>query len=255
MQLIDTHAHLYSKHFNKDRGEVLKDAQKANVNKIILPNIDIASIPYMMKMVESFSDICIPAIGLHPGSVNKDYQKDLEVVAQWLEKDVAFCAIGEIGMDLYWDKTFKTEQTNALLAQLEMAKKYDLPVIIHSRSAVKDILDVLKPYKDKINGVFHSYTGNREHAKQIIEMGFKIGVGGIVTFKNAGVAEVVRSLDLENLVLETDAPYLAPVPYRGKRNESAHLKYIVQKIAELFNCPFEKVAEVTTDNAKKVFKL
>lgn len=251
--LIDTHSHIYSTEFIHDREEIIQRAYSNDVRKIILPNIDSSSVKNLLDLVDTYPHICIPLMGLHPTSVNHDYQEELQVVEYWLKKR-KFYGIGEIGIDLYWNTSFLEEQTHAFRFQLELARRYELPVVIHVRDSFDEVYNVLKQEKDiKLNGVFHSFTGTYEQAQLIIELGFKIGIGGIITFKNSGLDEVIKKIDPSHLVLETDSPYLTPVPFRGKRNESSYLVYIAQKIAELHQMTVGDIAKITTENARKLF--
>lgn len=251
--LIDTHSHIYSTDFIHDRDEIIQRAYSNDVRKIILPNIDSSTVKNLLDMVDTYPHICIPLMGLHPTSVNHDYQEELQVVEYWLKKR-KFYGIGEIGIDLYWETSFLEEQTNAFRFQLELARQYKLPVVVHVRDSFDQVYNVLLEIKDKnLNGVFHSFTGTLEQAQLILELGFKIGVGGIVTFKKSGLDEVISKIDPSHLVLETDSPYLTPVPFRGKRNESSYLIYTAQKIAELHQMTVGEIAKITTENARKLF--
>ncbi len=251
--LIDTHSHIYSTDFIHDRDEIIQRAYSNDVRKIILPNIDSSSVKNLLDLVDTYPHICIPLMGLHPTSVNHDYQEELQVVEYWLKKR-KFYGIGEIGIDLYWNTTFLEEQTHAFRFQLELARQYELPVVIHVRDSFDEVYNVLKEEKgENLKGVFHSFTGTFEQAQLIIALGFKIGIGGIVTFKNSGLEQVVSKIDPAHLILETDSPYLTPVPFRGKRNESSYLVYIAQKIAELHQMTVGDIAKITTENARKLF--
>ncbi len=253
MILTDTHTHLYLEDFDDDRPAVINRAAEKNVQRILLPNIDSSTLTRLKKMTTAFPGICFPLMGLHPTSVKEDMEKELALVEKELETGKYF-GVGEIGIDLYWDKTFEAEQKEAFRRQLRMAGKHHLAVSIHTRNAFEDTLSIVKKELDgSLKGVFHCFTGTFEEAKKVLDTGFKLGIGGIVTFKNSGLAETVARLPLEALVLETDAPYLTPVPFRGKRNESAYLYYIAQKIAEIKNIPPEKVAETTTETARQLF--
>lgn len=255
MQFIDTHSHLYLEEFDSDRDEVIRRAIIAGVNRILLPNIDSASVETMLNMVSKYSGICYPMIGIHPTSVKADYAEQFEKIKEWSGKG-NFIAIGEIGIDLYWDKTFFKEQAELFKAQIEIAIELSLPVVIHARESFLEIFKELEPYRgSSLRGVFHAFTGDTGEAEYIIDSGFLLGIGGIVTFKNAGLDKVVKDIGIEHLVLETDSPYLAPVPHRGQRNESAYIPLIAGKISELTNVPEEKVADVTTANAINLFKL
>ena len=251
--LIDTHSHIYSEDFKDDLDEIVKRAFENNVLKILLPNIDSSSIKKMLDLSEQYPQICFPLMGLHPTSVNEDFMEELELVEFWLKKR-KFYGIGEIGIDLYWDKTFVKEQTEAFRVQIQMAKKYELPIVIHVRESFEEVFSVLKEEGvDGISGVFHSFSGTIEQAMQVINLGFKLGVNGIVTFKNSGMDKVIEKIDTSHIILETDAPYLTPVPFRGKRNESSYLIYVAQKVAELHGMPVADVARITTQNAEDLF--
>ena len=255
MQLIDTHTHLFLPEFDFDRDQVIINAQENGVEKVLLPNVDKSTTEHLLNLVAKYPDFCFPVMGLHPTSVNENYKEELKNVESWLDKRIFF-AIGEIGIDLYWDKLFKTQQEEAFRYQIDLAKKYNLPIVIHARDSFDEIFRIMdEVMHEKLNGVFHAFTGNTTQATRIIEWGFKIGIGGIVTFKNSGLDKVVNNIDINHIVLETDSPYLAPVPKRGKRNESAYIVYIAQKIAEIKNISLKEVAQITTDNAKQLFKL
>ncbi|MDK2979390.1 MAG: TatD DNase family protein [Bacteroidales bacterium] len=255
MQFIDTHTHLFLPEFDQDRDQVIKNAIDHNVQKMLLPNADSTTINPLMELIQKYPLNCFPMMGVHPTSVRADYEKELDIVESWLEKE-KFIAIGEIGMDLYWDKTFQKQQEEVFRRQLNLAKKYNLPVVIHARESFDEIFKIIdEEVDDRLTGVFHAFTGTVEQANQIIEWGFMMGIGGIVTFKNAGLDKVVRNIDINHIVLETDAPYLAPVPKRGKRNQSAYIRHIAEKIALIKEISIEKVANITTDNAKQLFRL
>jgi TatD DNase family protein len=255
MQLIDTHTHLFLPEFDADRDQVIANARKNGVEKVLLPNVDNSTTEPLLSLVDKYPDFCFPMMGLHPTSVNQNYKEELKIVENWLSKR-KFYAIGEIGIDLYWDKTFKDEQEEAFKYQIELAKKYNLPIIIHARESFDEIFKIMDEVNDdKLNGIFHAFTGNDIQAERIVEWGFKIGIGGIVTFKNSGLDKVVYNIDINHIVLETDSPYLAPVPKRGKRNESAYIVHIAKKIAEIKNISLEEVAKISTNNAKQLFKL
>ncbi len=251
--LIDTHSHIYSTDFIHDRDEIIQRAYSNDVRKIILPNIDSSSVKNLLDMVDSYPHICIPLMGLHPTSVNHDYQEELQLVEYWLKKR-KFYGIGEIGIDLYWETSFLEEQTQAFRFQLNLAHEYQLPVVIHVRDSFDEVYNVLLEEKDKnLTGVFHSFTGTLEQAQLVIDLGFKIGVNGIITFKKSGLDEVISKIDTSHIILETDSPYLTPVPFRGKRNESSYLVHIAQKIAELHHMTVGEIAKITTENARKLF--
>ncbi len=255
MQFIDTHSHLYLPEFDKNRDKVINRAIREGISKIFLPNIDTRSVKPMMDLVNKYPDFCFPMIGLHPTSVRKNYRDVLKEVQEYLLKE-NFIAIGEIGIDLYWDNTYKEEQKKAFREQIGLAIDNHLPVVIHIRESFDEVFQILDDFKpDYPKGIFHSFTGNLYQANRAIAMGFKLGIGGIVTFKNSGLDKVVKDIDPKHIVLETDSPYLAPVPKRGKRNESSYLVFTAQKIAELHNIPIEKIAVITTQNAIKLFKL
>jgi TatD DNase family protein len=251
--LIDTHSHIYSTDFIHDLDEVIQRAYSNDVRKIILPNIDSSSVKNLLKLVETYPHICFPLMGLHPTSVNHDYKEELQVVEYWLKKR-KFYGIGEIGIDLYWDKSFLEEQIHAFRFQLELARQYQLPVVIHVRDSFDEVYQILSEVKDdKLTGVFHSFSGTSEQAALIINLGFKIGVNGIVTFKKSGLDEIIQKIDPSHLIIETDSPYLTPTPFRGKRNESSYLVYIAQKIADLHHMTVGDIAKITTENARKLF--
>ena len=255
MILIDTHCHLYSKEFEVDIEEVIQNATIEGVQKFYLPGIDSTAIESMLALEKQFPEKCIPMMGLHPCYVKNNYNEELEIVRGWLTQR-EFSAIGEIGLDFYWDKTFVIQQYQAFRIQIEWAIEYRRPIVIHTRNAMQETINLVKEYKSKgLSGIFHCFSGSYESAKEIIDAGFYLGIGGVVTYKNAGLAEVLTKIDLKHLVLETDAPYLTPVPFRGKRNESSYLKYVATKIAAIKQVPVEEVASITTANAEKIFAL
>lgn len=255
MSLIDTHAHLYLPEFNEDIHEVMNRAKENGVERILLPNIDSSSIKPLLNLVDKYPDELVPMMGLHPTSVNADFEAELNIVRETLQER-KFCAIGEIGIDLYWDKTFFKEQVRAFKTQIEIALDFDLPIVVHARDSFDEILDVLEQYRDtKLRGVLHSFTGNFKQAEQAIDLGFYLGVGGISTFKNSGVGAVIAQQPLSNLILETDSPYLAPTPKRGKRNESSFVRYVAEKLAEYNQMQVSEIEHITTTNAQKLFQL
>ena len=255
MVLIDTHCHLYSEEFSADIERVLQNATAEGVQKFYLPGIGSISIESMLVLEQRFPGKCIAMMGLHPCYVKENYKDELDTVQGWLEKR-KFAAVGEIGLDFYWDKTFTSEQYEAFRIQIEWAIAYEMPIVIHTRNAMQETINLVKEYSSKgLKGIFHCFSGSYESAKEIINAGFYLGIGGVVTYKNAGLAEVLIKIDLQHLVLETDAPYLTPLPFRGKRNESSYLKYIIAKLAEVKNCSVEEVAAITTANAEKIFVL
>mgnify|MGYP006285388483 FL=1 len=254
MKFIDTHAHIYLEEFDGEVPQVVQNAKEVGIERIYLPNIDAGTIESMFRLENDYPGFFYPMMGLHPTSVKEDYMDQLETIGKWLD-DRPFPAIGEIGIDLYWDDTYKKEQEKAFEIQLNWAKEKGLPVVIHVRESFREIFDVVDRVNDeRLYGIFHSFAGNSDDAQHIIELGFKIGINGIVTFKNSTLDEVVAGIDLDHLVLETDSPFLAPVPRRGKRNESAYLKYIAGKIAEVKELSIEEVADRTTRNALKIFE-
>ncbi|WP_278581489.1 TatD family hydrolase [Bacteroides intestinalis] len=255
MRLIDTHSHLFLEEFSEDLPQVIERARSAGITHIFMPNIDSTTIDSMLSVCNTYNDYCFPMIGLHPTSVNADYEKELEIVARELKSFNKYIAIGEVGMDLYWDKTFLKEQQIVLDKQINWALEYDLPVVIHCRDAFGYIYNVLEPYKNtSLKGVFHSFTGTDDEAARILEFsGFLIGINGVVTFKKSRLPEVLTKIPLEKIVLETDSPYLTPVPNRGKRNESAYVKDTLMKVSDIYRMSPEAVGSVTSENALKVF--
>jgi len=253
MTIIDTHSHIYLSEFDSDRARILQNAHNEGVKQIIMPAIDSSTHESMMKIETENPGTCFAMMGLHPCSVKENFREELKIAKGYFEKR-AFKAVGEIGLDFYWDKTFTNQQYDAFHEQIEWALQYNLPIVIHSRNAIDECIAVVKGHqKGKLKGVFHCFSGSKEQAQQIIDLGFYLGIGGVVTFKNSGLDEVVKTVDLKNILLETDAPYLAPVPFRGKRNEPAYLKYVVQKIEQLKNITVIEIAAITTHNAEKLF--
>jgi TatD DNase family protein len=251
--LIDTHAHIYSEDFLHDVDEVLQRAYDNDVKKIVLPNIDSGSVKRLLDLADAYPHLCFPLMGLHPTSVAADYREELEAVEYWLEKR-KFYGIGEIGIDLYWERTFLNEQQDAFRYQVKLAKSYRLPIIIHVRDSFDEVFSIVKEEQDgNLKGIFHCFTGTEEEAKKIIDQGFLLGIGGVVTFKNSDLASVIQNVSLQNIVIETDAPYLTPVPKRGKRNESAYLVYVAQILAKVFDTSVNEVAEITSENARSLF--
>ena len=255
MQLIDTHTHLYLNNFDEDRDQVVQYAVNESVQTMLLPAIDSSTFTAMMDLVKKHPENCLPMIGLHPTSVKDNYEEEIKLVKKELEAG-GYIAVGEIGIDLYWDDKFADQQKDAFRQHLQMAKEYDLPAVIHTRNSFDEIYPIVKSEStNKLTGVFHCFTGTPEEAKKIIDLGFKLGIGGIITFKNSGLAETIQKIPMEFLVLETDAPFLTPTPYRGKRNESAYINYIANKLGEIRNISIEQVAELTTKNAVELFNL
>ncbi|HRG03793.1 MAG: TatD family deoxyribonuclease [Bacteroidia bacterium] len=252
--MIDTHSHIYSEEFDADRDEVILRAQHAGVTKIILPNVDSDSLPRLLKLEARYPDYCYAAVGLHPESVKENYQKELDVIREELERR-RYIAVGEIGIDLYWDKTYQTEQILAFQTQVEWAIEFNLPVIIHVRNSHNETIQALKPYAGKgLKGIFHCFGGTPEEAAEIFSLGdFKLGIGGVVTFKNSGLAASLMHIPPENLVLETDSPYLTPAPFRGKRNESAYTVLVAEKLAQVYDMSVGEIDRITTENACSVF--
>jgi TatD DNase family protein len=255
MQLIDTHTHIYLPEFNSDRDETVMRAVQSGVVKLLMPNIDIDSASQMLSVEGNFPGICYPMIGLHPTSVREDYVSQLDKLEDMANSN-KFYAIGEIGIDLYWDKSSLKEQILAFRRQIAFALRKSLPVVIHSRNSFSEVFKALEEFTDSgLKGVFHAFTGSINDAEKAIGIGFKLGIGGIVTFKNSGLDKVVSQSGLENIILETDSPYLAPVPYRGKRNESSYLCIINNKVSEIFGLSKEEVASVTYGNSVELFGL
>lgn len=254
MIFTDTHTHLYLEEFDSDRAIVINRAVEQNVKYMLLPNIDSSSINGMLKLCRQFPANCFPMMGLHPTSVKENFREELKSAENWLEKE-KFYAIGETGIDLYWDTTFQKEQEIVFSKQIELAKKYRLPIVIHMRNSFDEIYNIVKEHvSSELTGVFHCFTGSIEQAEKIIDMDFMLGIGGVVTFKNSGLASVVSDIDLKHIILETDSPFLAPVPYRGKRNESGYIQLIAKKISEIKNISVEEAGRITTNNANRLFK-
>ena len=255
MKLIDTHTHIYLPEFDADRDETIMRAVQAGVVILLMPNIDTDSVSAMLSAEQRYPGICYPMIGLHPTSVKEDYLQQLEKLED-LSSNHEFCAIGEIGIDLYWDQSHLNEQIFVFKSQIALALKLDLPVVIHSRNSFPEVFKALEEFKGSgLKGVFHAFTGTIQDADKALQMGFKLGIGGIVTYKNSGLDKVVIQAGPENIILETDSPYLSPVPYRGKRNESSYLCLINDKIAELTGFSSEKTAEITFANSVQLFDL
>ena len=255
MILIDTHCHLYLRECKEDIDHIISRAENAGVRKFYLPAIDSSETDNILLLEKQFPGRCMAMIGLHPCSVKADYKAELDQVSEWLSRR-KFAAVGEIGLDLYWDKSFIKEQHEAFRTQIEWSLNYDLPIAIHTRNAMAETIAVVKEYVQLgARGIFHCFSGNYEEAKDVIDAGYYLGIGGVLTYKNSGLAEVVDKIGLEHMVLETDTPYLAPVPFRGKRNESSYLKYIAEKLALIKNVSVEEVAAITTANAEKIFPL
>jgi TatD DNase family protein len=255
MTLIDTHTHLYLPEFENDLAPTISRSVNQGVKYLLLPNIDLESVEPMLNVCQKHPESCFPMIGIHPTSVKEGYKEEMAAVFNYFEPQ-KFIAVGEIGIDLYWDKTYIAEQIEAFRFQLDFALEHDLPVVIHCRDSFQPIMDVLKDYKNKpLKGVFHAFSGPREQAELIIKQGFKLGIGGVLTYKNSKLKDTLAPISLEHIVLETDSPYLTPVPKRGERNESAYVLYVCQKLAEIKGLSLEEVAEITTRNALGLFKI
>ncbi len=253
MEFIDTHAHLYVEQFDEDRPAVIQRAKELNINRVYLPNIDQTTIDAMLDLEANHPDACFAMMGVHPCSIKENYEEELNIAEEWLQKR-PFVAIGEIGIDLYWDKTFQKEQEDAFRRQINWAKDLAIPFVIHSRDSLDLTIEIVKEEQDgSLRGIFHCFGGSVEQAKRIVDLGFLMGIGGVLTFKKAGLDKTLEEVDLEHLVLETDAPYLAPTPFRGKRNESAYIHQIAERLASVKETDIEKVANVTTSNALKLF--
>lgn len=253
MVLTDTHTHLYYETDGIKRAQLVQRCRDNSINRLFLPNVDTASVPMVFELEASYPDLCYPMMGLHPCSVKEDWQQQLAAIEQAIHQHKIY-AIGEIGIDLYWDKTHLEEQVLAFKRQIAWAKALKLPINIHCRDAFNEVYEVLLQEKDDdLRGIFHCFGGTLEQANKLIDIGFYLGIGGVVTYKNSGLDKVVAQISLDNIVLETDSPYLTPVPYRGKPNESSYLIYIAQKVAEMQQTDLETVAAITTENSKKVF--
>ena len=254
MEFIDTHAHLYASTFTEDIEQVIKRSRDKGICKIYMPNLNIDTIDSMLALEAQYPDLCVAMIGIHPCYIGQDFEKQLAQVENWLTKH-SFVAIGEVGIDLYRDKTYQAQQEEAFDIQLSWAKQYQLPVVIHCRNGIETILKLLEKHQDgNLRGIFHCFSGSLQEAERITTLGFHLGIGGIVTFKNAGLDKIVSKIGLKHLVLETDAPYLAPTPHRGQRNEPAYLLHVAEKLAHIKEVSVEKIAQVTTANAIEVFQ-
>jgi TatD DNase family protein len=259
---IDTHAHIYQPKFDEDIQEVIQRCLDANVQKVILPNIDIESLKRVQDLSHQFPSMCLPTVGLHPCEVKENIHEVLAEMKNWAFNPKVFpenkiYAIGETGLDYYWDITFKEEQKVALEIQISWAKELKIPIILHTRESVQDTIDIIRVNKDEnLRGVFHCFSGNLDEALQIIEMGdFYLGIGGPLTYKKSTLLDILKEIPIDKIILETDAPYLPPTPYRGKRNESSYIPIIGQKLAEVKNCPIEEIQLQTTRNAIQLFNL
>jgi TatD DNase family protein len=253
MKFIDTHTHIYLEELKNDRVQILHRAAAEGVTRFFLPAIDSSTHEQMLDLENEYPSQCSAMMGLHPCSVKENYKEELSLARQYFDKR-KFCAVGEIGLDFYWDQTFTKEQYAAFHEQIEWALHFDIPIVIHSRNSKNECIEVVKQHQQgNLKGIFHCFSGDVLQAQKIIELGLLLGIGGVVTFKNSGLDKVVEQISLEHLVLETDAPYLAPVPFRGKRNEPSYLKYVIEKIAGIKNITIEEVARVTTKTAEKIF--
>ncbi|MBP5228949.1 MAG: TatD family hydrolase [Bacteroidales bacterium] len=255
LRFIDTHTHPYDEAFDQDRPQALQRALDEGVDRWIFPGIDISTYKVQRELANSYKGRAFMAMGLHPTSVSSNWKEELEFALNKLEEDGDYVAVGEIGLDGYWSREFMEQQKQVLEAQLDYAVSKSLPVIIHERSTTEEMLDLMEKYRGKVTGVFHAFTGSIETYRRIHRLGFKVGIGGVVTFKNAGVAKTVVDIPLEEILLETDSPWLTPAPHRGTRNESSYIPLIASKIAECKNIPLSEVAAVTTRNAEELFKL
>lgn len=253
MSLIDTHAHIYLEEFDADREDMMHRSAEAGVDKIYMPNVDHTSIDRMLELELKHPGVCIPMMGLHPCYIKKDFEKELYLVEDWLNKR-KFSAVGEIGTDLYWDKTFWPQQQEAFKVQVGWARKLKLPIVIHCRESIDETIALLEPMLgDGLKGVFHCFSGTLAQAKRIMAMGFYLGYGGVATFKNGGQDKVIPHIPLDSIVLETDSPYLAPVPHRGKRNEPAYIELVANRIADLRGISGSEVKQKTSHNANQLF--
>lgn len=253
LQLIDTHTHLYVSAFRNDVDQVIARAENEGVRRFYLPAIDSGEIAAMLDLEARYPQKCIAMMGVHPCSIKEDYRAELDIAAGWLSKR-RFAAVGEMGLDYYWDKTHIAQQQEAFHEQISWALHYKLPIVIHSRDSMDDCIALVKERQNgDLRGIFHCFTGDLEAARKIIDLGFYLGIGGVLTYKNSGLGDVLKEIPMEHIVLETDAPYLTPVPFRGKRNESSYIKYVAARLAEIKNRSVEEVAAVTTANAEKIF--
>jgi len=257
MALIDTHCHLYLPEFDDDREKMFDRAEETGVESFMIPNIDASSIESMLRLCKEHSSSCFPMMGLHPCSVKENWKTENKEIENYLfDGKRKWYGIGETGLDYFWDKTFVDQQKENFQLHMDWAKQLKLPIIIHSRDALDDCISLIRNNKDNnLKGIFHCFSGTVKQANQIMEMDFYLGIGGVVTFKNSGLDKVLQEIPLSRVVLETDSPYLAPVPFRGKRNESSYLKYVVKKITQIKNVSEEEVATITTRNAEKVFQI
>jgi TatD DNase family protein len=255
MNWIDSHAHIYSTEFDNDRNETINRSKQAGVSRILMPAIDSSTHESMLRLENEFPGTCFSMMGLHPCSVKENYEEELKIAEEYFFRR-KFVAVGEIGLDFFWDVSFKDQQYDAFRRQIEWALHYDIPASIHSRNATDECIKVIGEYQqDRLKGVFHCFSGSLGQAEQLIGMGFYLGIGGVLTFKNAGLDKILKEVDLAHIILETDAPYLAPVPFRGKRNECSYISHIAQKLADIKEIPVDSIAQITTGNTEKLFGL
>lgn len=255
MAIIDTHAHIYSKQFAADEAKMIKRAKQSGLTAIFLPNIDVNSIEPMLKLTETYPNFCYPLMGLHPCSVKEDYEEVLQQMKPLFAKH-KFYGVGETGLDFHWDLTFVEEQKKALREQVKWAIELELPLILHTRKSFKETFDIVNEYKcNQLRGIFHCFGGSAADAQKVIDLGFYIGIGGVVTFKNSNLTETIEATPLNKILIETDSPYLSPVPYRGKRNEPSYTKYVVEKIAEIKDLSTDEVEVTTTEAAKLIYNI
>lgn len=253
--LIDTHTHLYLDKFQDDIDEVIARAKESGVEQMFLPNIDLATMDDVFSLHAKYPEQCLPMVGLHPCSVKEDYKDQLQGLSQYLDRD-GVVAVGEIGMDLYWDKTFQEQQVEAFHVQIDWALEKNLPIVIHARNAMRECIDVVRDrQKGQLRGVFHCFDQTIEDARDIIDLGFYLGIGGVLTFKKSKLPAVMKEVDLQHIILETDSPFLSPSPYRGKRNESSYVKYVADKMSDIKEISLKNVAAITTQNARELFKV
>ncbi|MBW7914290.1 MAG: TatD family hydrolase [Taibaiella sp.] len=253
MIFTDTHTHLYDEQLAPDEAEMIQRALDAGVRKMYMPNCDSSTVEGMLRIAAAYPQHCYPMMGLHPCYVKENYKDELALVEEQLSTR-KFYAVGEIGLDYYWDLTFKEQQIEAFEYQIDQALQYQLPVVIHSRESLQDCIDIVRVKQNgKLKGIFHCFSGNEHEAQQIVELGMFLGIGGVLTFKNSKLPDAIKNISLDNIVLETDAPYLAPAPYRGKRNESSYIPIIAEKLADIKQVSIEQIAEVTTHNSDKIF--
>jgi len=257
IMLTDSHIHLYAEEYDSDRDLLVEQALQAGVGRFLMPNIDNTSLEGMLSLCDKYPGVCYPMIGLHPCYIKGEYQAQLEVIRKALETHRnRVVAIGEIGLDFYWDLTFKKEQELAFREQVQWALEMNLPIVIHSRNSTNELIEILKEINNpELQGVFHCFSGNAEQAEEILKMGFYLGIGGVVTFKNSGLDKIIPQLPLDRILLETDGPYLAPTPFRGKRNEPGYLKLIAEKVAEIKGISLDEVGKTTSANTSKLFNI